>query len=350
MLLRGPKGPLQAPRCAGLTVVGLGSAVLVSTPDCDRVCYNTSMSIPSLKTLFKKPVTWLYVAGVVIIVAAGGFWWARQCYDPENVFRGMLTQSLQTRGVTIQSKEDQTGASMHQTMQYSLGANNIARSYTVIEQGKTRVVTEVVGTTDATYNRYISVKTDQKNAAGKPLDVSKVVGVWAKTKIDPKNQQASPPLLSQAIFGFGTPIGGSPVPIGNLSPDARDRLLAQMDREKVYKITFKNVKKQTVNGRKQYTYDVRIAADAYVSMMKSFAKSLGLHDLDDIDAGQYRTAEPLHMSLVVDVASRHMVKVSMAEAPDATQSYSGYDVPVSAGVPRSYISAEELQKRLSDLR
>lgn len=298
---------------------------------------------------FKKPVVWLGVASAIIVLIAGGLWWANWYTGPERVFWGMVEQSLKTRGVTMQAEQDQGGTVTRQTMQYSLGATNIAHSYTVLQQGKTKVVTELIGTPTANYNRYVTIETDEKDAEGKPLDLSKVKNVWAKANIDGSNPQAAPSLLSQAVFGFGSPVGGAPVPTGNLTPEARQDLLSYMKQQRLYQTKFGEAKRQKIDGRTVYIYKVTMPPQAYVGAMKRFAKSLGLHDLDALDPSQYAQSTPLQITFTVDVRSRHLIKATF-ETDKASQTYRGYDIAVETTLPAKTITAEELQKRLSELR
>jgi hypothetical protein len=301
--------------------------------------YNTNMSV---KTLIRKPLFLLYTGGVLLLLVGGGLWWWKLCTDPQKVFWGMMEQNLSTRAVTIEAQQDSNGSGMRQTVQYSLGANNVTRTLTVITQPGTEVKNEMFATTKHDYTRYLSVKTTQKSADGKELDFSKVIGVWAKSD-DGQSQ-----LFPQAVLNSALPIGGMAVPIGHLDPVKRERLMKQILDDNAYDANYDSVKKQDYRGRKVYVYDVTIHPVAYAGIIKQFAKDLGLDQLDQLDPNTYREQPNIEMRFTVDVKSRRLVKVELP-SNNYVQNYSSYDVPISLQEPKNTISTTELQKRLSDL-
>ena len=294
----------------------------------------------TLADLKRKPLITLYVFGAILLLLAGILYWYRQNTNPETVFWNTVSQGLRTNGVTIKSKQDNNGSGVKQTLQYSLGADSLSYSRTTLTQGATTVVNEMIGTPSADYNRYASVKTDQKAADGRDLNFSKILGVWAKS--DQKQ------LFSQAALGTGLPIGGMVLPIASVSSEERSKLLDQIHNENVYRVDFSKVKKQHVDGRLQYVYDVRIKPIGYARLMKSFASSIGLHDLDQLDPTAYNAQPDLKLKLTVDARAQHLVAVTLP-ANDYTQTYGSYDIPVNVELPKNAITVEELQKRLREL-
>jgi hypothetical protein len=296
-----------------------------------------------LNTIKKKPILALYITGALLLVAAGVLWWAKLSVNPERVFWGTIDQSLATSAVTIQADQKTTSASVHQTVQYSLGAQNISHSLTKITQGKTVVQNELIGTPTADYTRYVGVRTDQKGANGKDLNFSNIIGVWAK------GETGQTQLLSQGVLGVGLPLGGVAVPIGNLQPTQRQKLVKEIKNNVVYQTDYEKAKKQTVNGRLQYVYDVSVQPVAYATLMQHFAQLLGLHDLDSLDPNNFQGQQPTKMQLTIDARSRHLVAVEMESTHDK-QTYTAYDVPVRVSAPAKTISVTELQNRLSHLQ
>lgn len=238
-----------------------------------------------------------------------------------------------------------------QYVQMELGTTNKAHSLTNLTQGKTEVKTEVIGTPNADYTRYRSIKTDQKNSQGKPLDVSKVIGVWSKSDDTEQTdtQSSGHQLFAQSVLGIGLPVGSVPVPTGEVSASQRQDLLQEMKSENLYSVSFKSkdVKKERKDGHLRYTYNVKIQTILYVRLMKEFAKDLGLHELDTVDPNTYQTAAPLSVKLTVDAYSRELVGVDNGQG--YTQTYSGYGLPLKVTVPSHPITTEQLQTLLGQL-
>ncbi len=291
----------------------------------------------------KYLLRWLVGVGLALLVVSGGLWWCKLSVSPERVFWGMIEQSLSTSGVTMSSTMNQGESSLEQKMQYSLGAESKAWSSTTLHQGETVVVTEVLGTLGADYTRYSHIQTERTNAEGAPLDVSKVLNVWAKAE----GPAGTSPLISQTVLGLTLPLGSMSVPIGNLNSEQRKALLDQIRNEDVYETSFKDAKKETINGRLHYVYEVKIQSIPYVHLIKEFSKQIGLHDLDQLDPNEYQ-GEPLTVQFTVDARAKRLVEVYVT-ASDFRQQFSSYDVPVSLEAPKDSIPAGELQQRLNEL-
>jgi len=297
------------------------------------------MSVYGLK---RKPLLLLYGLGILLLIAAGGVWWMEGNLKPEKVFWDMVSQSLSTSSVTVQAAQNGNGTSVHQTIQFSFGPQNTSHSLATLAQPGTNVVDEIIATPDADYTRYVSVKTDQKGSDGKTLDFSKIIGVWAK-------RDGGAQLFPQDVLGTGLPLGGVSVPIANLSPPLRTHLMRQMKDQGVYKISFKDTKKEHKNGRLVYIYTAKVQPVMYANMMKSLSKSIGLHALDQLDPNTFGGQPAFEVRLTVDARARQLLTAEGVGA-DVQQTYTSYDMPVTVTPPAKAISSAELQKRLSELR
>ncbi len=304
--------------------------------DAESCCYNSNM-ISALKTYAR-----LIAVGAIVLVIGLGALGAKMYTDPQRVFNAMLRDSLASSSVTVQATQVSTGATAKQTIQYTLGAQNMSHALTTITQGKTVVVDETIGTQAADYTRYASITTDQKAKSGKPLDVSKVVGVWAKNDAHQ--------IFSQTVLGTGLPIGGMVIPIGAISPEKRSSLLEQIAKDNVYNIVYKDVTHSTKGGRLQYTYDASVNPVGYVRLMRTFAQDIGIHDLDQLNPNSYASQQTLHVKLTVDAYSHHLVTAALTEGGTYTQSYSSYDIPVGISLPSRTISTTVLQQRLNAMQ
>jgi hypothetical protein len=294
---------------------------------------------------------WLIAGGAVIIVILLAWLWGSKVYlSSPNVFWGMVDNSLATNSVVMETSQSNGQDSLKETVHMDLGTANRVHSLTELKQGRTQVKTEIVGTRDADYTRYIQVDSDKKNANGKSADVSKVLNVWSKSDDTPQTQtQASGhQAFAQATLGVGLPLGTIPVPIGNLSVDQQKVLSAKIRQENVYEPSFANAKKSWKNGRLQYTYDVKIQTIPYVRMMQLFAKDIDLHELEGVDPNTYQSTQPLSVKLTVDAATRQLIRVDTG-AEGYNQTYEAYGLPVQTAIPAHYISSTELQTRLGEL-
>lgn len=286
---------------------------------------------------------WHLVIIVGVILLVGACLWCKQVHsDPKRVFWSTVQRGLTTHSVTIQAKQTKDGTTLSQTQQFIFGATTGSHGLVTLSQDGTTVQNETIGTLDADFTRYNKIQTDQKRSDGKKLTLAKIIGVWAK------GERGENQLFKQAVLGTGLPIGGIGVPIGNVDPAARDRLIQQLQTDAVYKVSFDRVSKKRGHGRLTYTYPVTVDPSAYAALMKEFAKSIGLKDLDQLDPKAYKGQKPLKLDIMIDVRSHHVTRLAVAGSEYA-QTYSGYDDSTPLTRPTKTITSSELQDRLANL-
>jgi hypothetical protein len=299
----------------------------------------------------RLPFWWMYLIALVLLAASGFLWWQKVYLSPDRVFWGMIENNLSTRSVIVESSQQgqDNGSNVQQFVQYELGTKNMAYSLTKVNQGATKVDTEIVGTTKADYYRYRNIETDQKGQNGKAIDTKNIEGIWAKSNHDEQTQTQSggQKLFAQAVLGIGLPVGSVAVPTGDLQPSERQKLLKNMKDRGVYEAEYKSVKKQKRDGRLVYVYKVKMQTILYVTMMKQFAGYVGLDELNEVDSNSYQTSAPLEATFVIDAQSRHLVATESATG--TSQKYSGYNLPLQAEVPQKTIPLSELNSRLQEL-
>lgn len=300
------------------------------------------MKLQKISIPVKNPLLWLYVGGGLLLIGAVLVWCFKISADPERAFWATFERGLSARGVTIEASQENAGSSLNQTIRYSLGADNYSQSRTVFDQGKTKVVSEMLGTPTKDYTRYISIKTDQKKKDGGEIDFSGVVGAWAK-----EDQGGN--FFSQSVLGGGLPVGGMVVPIGHVDREARAAIMQQTKQDAVYAIDFSKTKKERVDGRLFYTYEISIQPVGYVAMIKRFSQQLGLHALDQLEPADYKGQQAFKVALTVDVYAQQVVAAQAVEGKNR-QTYSGYGISFRPELPAKTITATELQKRLSNLQ
>lgn len=288
------------------------------------------------------PTKILIAAGVIALAISGVSWWKLVYSNPSNVFDRMLANSLATPSVTKVVAQSDDSQKLQQTSQLVTEPSQIVHAKSVLGQttdADTSIITESIGTPETDFVRYTNIKTSQKSSSGKDFDFSSVIGVWGKSGQDSLGNGAQ--LFNQTVLGV--------VPVANLPQPQRSALLKQIKNDNVYKQDAKSVKRQLVNGRPMYIYNVSVAPVAYVTMLKNFARDLGLKQLEQVDPAQYKDSQPLQFSFEVDVWSSQLLKVSYSTS-DRTESYSAYGARTQISVPTSSIGVDELQSRLQQVQ
>jgi hypothetical protein len=300
------------------------------------------MAVDVRLTLEEKPYLWAYIVGTIALLTCGIVWWFMVYLGPKHVFWSMIHNSLATSSVVLET--DQTSGNNHlkQLVHVDTGTANMARSLTTLKQDKTEVKTEILGTKDTDYTRYLAISSDTK------ADTSQVKNIWSKSDETQQTdtQSSGHQLYAQATLGIGLPIGSVPVAVGDLTAKQRQTLYDFIRGQAVYSPDFGKVKKEHKDGRLLYTYDVTMQTVLYISMMKAFAKDLGLHELEAANPNSYQSSPLLKVSLTVDAYSHRLARVNFTDL-GYSQTYSSYGLPLKTTVPKQTISNTELQKRLT---
>jgi hypothetical protein len=284
----------------------------------------------------------IVILAVIILGISGWAYWRYILTNPNRVFDRMLSNSLSTTSVTKVTAQSEGEQKLDQTIQLTIQPTKQIHSTNILDQGnQTVVTTESIGVPSADYVRYNSIKTEQKNAAGKDFDFSQVLGTWGKLVADDQ-QGSAPQLFNQTVLGV--------VPMANLTRAQKADLLALMKKNNVYKYTYKADKNSTVMGHKSYTYDVEVDPVAYINLLKTFAKNdLQMNDLDSVDAEQYAGTAALQFEFKIDVLSGQLTEVTYKDS-DRKETYSAYGAKVAVPVPRNTIDLGELQARLQQIQ
>ncbi len=265
--------------------------------------------------------------------------------NPERVFNAMLENSLRTTGVTDRLVASNGTQGLDQTIQLMTSPLHLAHAHTILSQsgqGAASVTTETIGTPEADYVRYLDVQ-QKVNGAAKPFDFSKVADLWGKsaTPKDATSTETTGELYDQTVLAV--------VPIGNLPLKGRRELLNQIKAEKVYTADYSNVRRSVHGGRPVYTYDVSINAEAYVGMLKNFARQSGYTHLEQVDPTQYAGGEPINVVLSIDVWTRQLSRIDY-EGGSRTETFSSFGGQFRPKVPADTIPIEELQTQVQLLQ
>lgn len=257
--------------------------------------------------------------------------------NPRHVFEGMLKNNFSTTGFTRQVSSKQNGVEAQELAKLQLGNDTFTRTLTTLKQGSDTVTTDAISTPSQDYVRYVSIDTKRKNNNGKSLNFASAVGVWAKTDSQTPGSSQS---ITQMMLGI--------FPMANLSPQNRHDLLQQMDRDNVFSVNYDKVKKQTIDGRRVYTYEVQLMPQAYVAMLKSFGQYAGVGDqVMNLNPDDYQGQKPTTLIVSVDAMSHHLLSVDTKGVQGYTQEFSSYGVNRPLQLPKNTITSAELQQRLS---
>jgi len=303
-----------------------------------KVSFEPTSNLPFI--LAHKALSISLVA-IVIFAVSGSLWWKQVYNSPQRVFESMLVNNLSTQGVSRSSVSTNQGTPVDKTEQVSFVPDIATRSIVAVNQknpdgGSNKVLTESIGTLSADYNRYISIDTAQKNAAGKPLDYSAVENIWGKADA----QQGQPQYFSQSLLSL--------VPFANLSPSNRQKVLQAMTDKKAYDIQYDKVKPLRINGKSALVYPIKVNAEGYVGVLKMIAKNTGLGDLPGLNPASYKGQPPIEISITVDKLSRQVIEVDYGSSQKETYSAYGLSTPIK--LPSKSIPASELQKKVQEIK
>lgn len=287
---------------------------------------------------------WLTILIIMAVVGAGWLWWSKVYTSADNVFWGMISNNLASGSVTRHTEQSIGGQTTDQYIEIELGSVNAAHSVVTVSQqdknGPTVVKSETIGTPSSDYSRYISIKTPQKNAQGKPLNTAQIIGLWGKTPDAKPGQRPPVQYLQQSLLGI--------VPFASLTPTQRHDLVRLIRDDNVYNITGAIPKSTKLGGHPVFIYTVSINPQAYIGMLQQFTKDIGLGDIG-LDPSQYASSQPLKTEFTLDKASRQLVRIVYpGTGQSETFSAQGLERPIA--LPMHTIPIAELQAKVQNIR
>lgn len=305
----------------------------------------TSSSSPQVTenppfVIVHKALSITLIAAVIFIVS-GVTWWRQVYNNPRRVFETMLSNNLSTQGVTKNSKSVDQGTPLDRTDQISFVPTIASRSLVIVEQkgqdgSSTKITSESIGTLKEDYSRYTMIKTDQKNAEGKPLDYSKVVNIWGKSDM----LQGEPQNFSQSALGL--------VPFANLDSKTRDKVLKLLEDKKAYTVDYSKIEPRKVGNKSALVFPVKVNLAGYVEALKVVAKATGLGDTPGLNPEQYKDQPPIDLKIIVDKHSRHILELESGQNQKETFSAYGLSLPIE--IPSKSIPVSELQQKVQEVK
>jgi hypothetical protein len=275
---------------------------------------------------------------VGIVLLAGVILWYKQIYtNPQNVFWGMVGNNLSTPSITKEISQNSANASSSENTQLAFTPSPIVRDIKDISTqnsaNNSRIKIESIGTPTDTYQHYVLIDQTSKTGKAKP-DYSKVYSLWLKNS---GGHQPDAQLFNNIIY--------SALLFGNLPPVQRDQTENYV--RKAYNVDFSNVKKESIAGRKTYTYNVKLGLRNYAQAANFYASILGLPNAGRINAQNYKPTDEVSLRFSVDVLSRQLRGVQYISS-GSVEKYTTYGVVPNFKPPTHTVSYDTLQKTVQD--
>ncbi len=289
-----------------------------------------------LERFLSRGAAWFYgitIGGAIAMLALSSWlYWHYEYLNPQTVFWGAVSSSLTTEGVTKRTRGNDNNGQLDQYDQISLGANNFVSSTANISQGSTKVTTETIGTPVSNFARY--TKIEAANAA----DYSSVINQWGKQDLGGSN--ASNGVFADTIFGI--------MPLAHLNANQRRQVIDEVRREGTYTVDFAAVGKQRKDGRLYYEYNLSVAPDKYVKLLKQVDELMGLNQLKNLNPAQYQGGQPIQFKVSID-AHAHQLAVVQYGNNGRQEAYSAWGVARNPNLPTNTISQTDLQAKLKTI-
>ena len=278
----------------------------------------------------------IIVLGCIVAGLTTWTWWKHVYTEPKHVFDRMLSESLSVGSVTKGTIETASGQDLNQTSQLTVSPQPSVRTKTNASQGSSSINTESIAFPDREYFRYTDIKTSQQDGSATTPDKYKdVLSVWGYSSAASSGTEAQ--LFDQTLLGV--------IPVAQLQPQQRQELLTQITSSKVYQVNYDSVKRQRIDGRDVYVYQVGINPRAYVNMLKSFASMVGSDQLATVDPSAYPESPLLNVEMTVDVWSGYLQKVVYADNA-RTETFAAYGGRYRIEEPTDSIPLLQLQSQL----
>lgn len=280
----------------------------------------------------------IYIVIALILLLGAGIVLARgqSKTDPKTLFWNAIEQNLTETGMTCTIQETAGASSTRQAISLDLASKTKLRSIiTANTSATTNLEVEEINLPQGIFVRYISVRTTEKNASGQTPDFSKALNVWSKSTPNP--QQPS-------LFGRTT-LGNCIVPLAYLSRQQTQKLMTELHKNTIFQTDFEKSTVTELSRRSARVYTVMVQPGPYISFLKQVAVAYGLNDLDNVDGASYNQKPTEKLKFYIDSGTQRLVRIDYTNKQRSI-TFTGFGEVPDITVPRSSITAEELQKRL----
>ena len=253
----------------------------------------------------------------------------------------MLANNLSTSGVTRTVVQQGQGLQVSQYTQISFGQYPTAHALTVFKQNGSTLATEQISNQHSDFVRYQQIQLANKTTV-KAVDLSKILGKWAKLDTGQTvSGQLTSGLFDQSILGV--------LPMANLAPAQRAKVLQTIQDRHIFKYDPNDVKKTTIHGRQVYMYAVNIQTEAYIELMQQFETLMGGTAYASLVPSSYKNAKPISVVFSVDARS-HQLSQLYESALKRTEEYQGFGIADATQLPTATITTTELTRQLGKLQ
>lgn len=276
--------------------------------------------------------------GTLLLFFTGWLWWHYNYLNPQTVFWASFNNNLIINGVTKHTVSQDNSGKLDQYDQLNLGAHNLVKTVSTVTQqnraSKSVVVTETIGVPEANFSRYTKIDTDQKTAAGNPLNFGKVLNVWSKQDLTAGGNGT----FADAVFDV--------IPFSHLNASQRQQVIHDAQQNETYKIDFGAVSKARKNGRLYYGYEAEVAPDKFVTLIKQVDALMGLNQLKNLDPSQYQGGNPIKVRISID-ARAHQLESITYTGTARQESYSAWGAQIITDLPGNTVTQANLQSKLN---
>lgn len=279
--------------------------------------------------------TVLLVAGAVVLFVFSSVMWRRFiAFSDTRVVWGAIENALSTKGVTIVTDDSDGSTIRKTTLIYNLDDNLSTEARTEFKDDTIDSIIKTVSTRDKDFLFY------EKNNNANNSRSREFEGLWADISVSGQTESKT---LSDNLTN------GSLFFIGNIPTTDRQELVQEMRDQKLYTID-KLIRIEQIDGRQVRVYEIRINADAYNRLLVSYLEAIGLTQAaSQVSANSSSGLMPV-AEIAIDALSREIVATGYPTiGSEGDRTYSDWDTRSDIEVPESYITTEELQKKIDSI-
>ncbi|MEM6997811.1 MAG: hypothetical protein AAF413_02775 [Patescibacteria group bacterium] len=241
-------------------------------------------------------ITLVVILSASLLAFSTNYYYKNVYLDIERSFWASLDSSLKLDGVAREIENSVGSQSSTNTIEHSFAGELQTRSVVQIDNGGDIVSVQSYGYPDADYIRYDKIELRDEIEQSKAQDA---VDVWAVESNQPTQLRDS---LVRAFVLFG-----------KIDKSERDQIVDGLRR--AYSVNFDNARKETLDDRLVYSYDVEIDLPSFYETLGLYLRAQGLDEFAQFieeQAALVTSGQSLSMELVIDPRSRNIVEISEA--------------------------------------